>query len=260
MHAGLSNVRPCAGLSTSSLYNRRALPRFAVTVVVLALIAGAAVAFAATERLKLELSPVTGPRFDRRFSPVCECNTAKADLSVRFRRRETVDATIVDDRGKEVRVLATNEPVARGRHRFVWDGRDEVGGIAPDGVYRLRLRLDRSGRTILVPTTIRLDTTAPEVILVRVRPDAFSSSGGSAKRYAKVVYRSNEKGEPEILVDGQGAVVGKIRAKGRASINWKGTVDGKLVKPGTYDVGIRVTDLAGNVSEPTRTAAVDVKP
>lgn len=235
------------------------MPRIAVTVVVLVLIAGAAVAFAATEKLKLEQSPITGPQFDRRFSPVCDCRKSEADLSVRFRRAETVDAAIVDAGGHEVRTLATNEQVAKGRHEFVWDGRDESGEIAPDGVYRLRLTLADGDRTILIPTTIRLDTTAPTVILVHVRPHAFSRTAGG-KRYAKLVYRSSEKGQPQIVVDGRRAVAGKVRAKGRASINWRGTVGVRPVEPGTYELGVRVRDLAGNLSAPTRTVAVQVQP
>ena len=231
-----------------------------VSVIVLVLIAGAAVAFTATERLKLEKSPITAPRFDRRFSPVCNCRTDTANLRLRFRQKARVDASIVDARGTDVRTLATNERIAKGNHTFVWDGRDDAGQIVPDGPYRLRLHLDGSGRTIVVPTTIRVDTKPPKVTLLAVKPEAFSPGEGTPKPYAKLTYRSNEKGQPEILVGTEAALRGRVRGKGRASINWKGTIDGAVVEPGTYDVGIRVRDLAGNLSDPTRLVPVTVKP
>jgi hypothetical protein len=236
------------------------LSRFVVSAIVLVLIGGAAVAFTATERLKLEKSPITAPRFDRRFSPVCDCTTDTANLRLRFRENARVDVTIVDTRGKDVRTLATNERIAKGNHNFVWDGRDDAGQVVSDGVYRLRLHLDGSGRRIVVPTTIRVDTAPPNVTLLAVRPEAFSPEGGTAKPYAKLTYRSSEKGQPEILVGSEAALRGRVRGKGRASINWKGTVDGMVVEPGTYDVGIRVRDLAGNLSDPTRLVPVEVKP
>jgi hypothetical protein len=234
------------------------LSRIAVALVVLVLVAGTAAAFTVSEKLKLERSPVTAPRFARQFSPVCDCATDVARLMLRFRRAETVDAVVVDAQGEPIRVLAERERVGKGDHTFTWDGRGVGGEIVPDGTYRLRLRLRNGGRTILVPTTIRVDTKAPKVVLVRVRPKAFSPGGGGRKGHVKVVYRSSERGRPELLVDGHPAVTGRIRGKGSASLNWGGKVGGETVEVGSYELSVRVSDLAGNVSRPDPGGARDL--
>ena len=115
------------------------MPRIAVTVVVLVLVAGTAAAFALAERLKLERSPVVPTSFTREFSPVCDCDTATATLNLRFRRPETVTARIVTPSGDVVQTLAERERVDPGSTAYVWDGRDAAGTIVPDGRYLLRL-------------------------------------------------------------------------------------------------------------------------
>ena len=192
--------------------------RYAPVIVTLALVAASAAAFTVTERLKLERSPITAPRFDRQFSPVCDCPTAVARLRLLFRKAETVDATVVDSQGNAVRTLASGEAVPAGRHTFLWDGRDDDGELVPDGVYRLRLRLERVGRTIAVPTTIRVDTTPPRVVLLAVRPSAFVPGSSGRRSYVKVVFRSSERGQQELIVDGEVALTSPVRARGRSSL------------------------------------------
>ena len=235
------------------------MPRIAVTLIVLLLIAGTAVAFTVTEKLKLEHSPLTAPRFTRQFSPVCNCETDKARLEIRFRHAERVDAAVVDSGGSAVRTLARNERVRKGDHTFVWNGRDDAGAVVPDGVYRLRLGLGGDGRTIVVPTSIRVDTIPPTVALIRARPRVISPRAGGTPRQTKVVFRSSERGRPELLVDSERAVLGRNRGRGKASLNWNGSVGGEVVPAGTYGVVVRVRDLAGNISQPTRSARVKVR-
>ena len=234
--------------------------RYAPVIVTLALVAASAAAFTVTERLKLERSPITAPRFDRQFSPVCDCPTAVARLRLLFREAETVDATVVDSQGNAVRTLASGEAVPAGRHTFLWDGRDDDGELVPDGVYRLRLRLEREGRTIAVPTTIRVDTTPPRVVLLAVRPSAFVPGSSGRRSYVKVVFRSSERGQQELIVDGEVASTSPVRARGRSSLNWRGTLDGQQVEPGSYELAVRVRDRAGNESRPAGPASVTVEP
>jgi hypothetical protein len=235
------------------------LSRTAVTLLVLVLLGGTAAAFAFTEKVKLERSPVTAPKFDREFSPVCDCDTNIARLDLRFRRQETIDATMVDAHGQSVRTLASNERVSKGAHTLVWDGRDDAGAIVPDGVYRLRIRLENERRTILVPTTIRVDTKAPVASLIRVRPEAFSPDGDDRGDQVKVLYRSNEEGRPELLVDGASALVARNRARGQASVNWNGKLGGEVADVGNYLLSIVVRDPAGNESEPTSALPVRLR-
>jgi len=230
-----------------------------VTLIVLALIAGTAAAFTVAERLKLERSPIGGPKFDRVFSPVCECETDRARLRLRFRRAETVDAAVVDRRGEAVRTLVEDEEVRKGEHTFLWDGRDDAGEVVPDGRYRLRLHLERERRTILVPTLVEVDTTPPEVVFARVVPPAFSPDGDGRVDHVKVVYRSSEKGRPELLVNGETAILGRARAQGKATLDWRGRIDGETVRRGPYELAIRVRDVAGNLSEATAAKTVLVR-
>ncbi len=228
-------------------------------MLVLVLLGGTAAAFAFTEKVKLERSPVTAPAFDREFSPVCDCETNAANLHLRFRRAETIDATMVNARGQSVRILAADERVPKGERTLVWDGRDDEGAIVPDGVYRLRLRLENERRTILVPTSVRVDTEAPVASLIRVRPEAFSPDGDERADQVKVIYRSNEEGRPELLVDGVSTFVARNRARGQASVNWNGKLDGELVGTGSYALSIVVRDPAGNESAPTESLPVRVR-
>lgn len=235
------------------------MSRLAVTIVVLVLVAGTAAAFAVAERLKLERSPITAPRFDRLFSPVCDCETATARLRLRFRRAETVDAVIVDVKGGAVRTLARGERIGTGDHVFAWDGRDDAGAVAPDGRYRLRLRLVGERRTILIPTTVELDATSPEVVLARLVPAVFSPDGDGRRDRTKAIFRSSERGRAELLVDGETVVRGPSRPAGKAGLRWGGRIAGETVRAGIYRVSVRVRDAAGNLSEPAPSLPLEVR-
>ena len=80
----------------------RRLPQL---LVVLGLLGATAAAFAVTERLKLEKSPITGTRVDKVFSPVCECARDIAVISFRLRRRSIITVDMLDSSGNPVRTL-----------------------------------------------------------------------------------------------------------------------------------------------------------
>jgi hypothetical protein len=234
------------------------LSRFAVTAVVLALVAATSAAFAVTERLKLERSPITAPAFTRDVSPVCDCPTAEARLELRFRRPEVVTATIVDLQDRPVRVIAVREEIAAGTHAFVWDGRDESGDVVEDGRYRLRLRFERERRSILVPTVIRVDTRAPRLRGVTVSRETISPDGDGRGDKLVIRYRTDERASAELVVDGRVVVRTRLRERGtRHKLEWRGTfrdeTTGELVPAprGTYEVSLVVRDVAGNESAET---------
>jgi hypothetical protein len=224
--------------------------------VVLTLVAGTAAAFAVAERLKLQRAPVTPTTFTREFSPVCQCETAEATLRLRFRRPETVTATIVSSSGDVVRTLAERERVEPGSHAYSWDGRDAGGAIVPDGRYLLRLQFVEERRSILIPTTVRVDTRAPRLRAVRFRPEVISPDGDGRRDRLRVVYRTTERHTAELLVDGQ-REVGQTRvraARRQYGLQWLGNVSsesggesGKVpAAKGEHTITLVVTDLAGN--------------
>jgi hypothetical protein len=231
----------------------------AAIVIVLALLAGTAAAFAVTEVLKLERSPVTAPRFTKHFSPVCGCEKEVAQLSLRLRKADTVDAAIVDPGGNTVRTLLENERYRRGPVTLEWDGRDDGGARVPDGRYRLRMRLEGQHRTIILPNPVFVDTQAPRVRLLGIGPQVFSPDDDGRRDRVHISYSASEPARGTLIIDGAAARTGKLRGDGLASMRWDGTVLGRAVGPGLYALALRVEDRAGNVSEPTDAVPVRLR-
>jgi hypothetical protein len=196
----------------------------------LALLAGTTTAFALTEALKLDRTPIGRPKFDVTFSPVCDCRRERARLPVRFRSQQTVDAVIVDGDGNPIRSLEIGTRHSRGRFVYVWDGRDEDGVVVPDGSYRLRLSFDSDGRTIELPNEIRVDTEPPSVQVQRVLQDPLT-----------VVARSNERARL-LLLDGRIDARGSYEDSGPIRVVTGSDLLGAL--------SVMAEDAAGNRSQP----------
>jgi FlgD Ig-like domain len=227
-------------------------------LIVLALLGASAAAFAVTERLKLERSPITGTRVDRVFSPVCECARDIAQISFILRRPGSVTLDLLDSDGDRVRRLVRDREEPRGRLSYTWDGRNDSDRIVEDGVYRPRVLLEEHGRTIVLPNPIRVDTKAPRIRLTRVTPRVFSPDGDGRKDRLAARYEIDELARPMMLVDGLRRVLGKFRStEGR--LVWFGLVDGRPVPPGMYEIRLRAFDRAGNRSSSRRVVPVLVR-
>jgi hypothetical protein len=223
-------------------------------VLLLALLAGTTTAFALTEALKLEKSPVSRPRFKAVFSPTCACPQETARLAVRLRDADTIDAVIVDDDGNPVRTLASRERHTPGRTVFRWDGRDDRGGIVPDGTYRLRLHFAEADRTILIPDTVRVDTRPPTIQLVSLEPRRLERGGEGAT----IVVRLAERARPLLLANGELILRAPVGDPGRVQLTWDGTVEGHPLSRGRYALTLEAEDRAGNVSAPTEVVIVRI--
>jgi hypothetical protein len=234
------------------------LARWPQLLIVLALLAATAAAFAVTERLKLERSPVTGTRVDRVFSPVCECARDVAVVSFVLRRRETVTLDILDRQGRSVRTIVRNRREPAGRVSYTWDGRDNLERVVPEGVYRPRVQLERNGRTIVLPNPIRVDTTAPRITLVRVFPRVFSPDSDGQRDRVTASYRIDERARAVMLVDTRQRVQSKFR-RVEGKLVWFGRINGRVVRPGIYEIRLRAVDRAGNRSVRTRAVPVRVR-
>ena len=232
------------------------MARWPQLLIVLVLLGATAAAFAVTERLKLERSPVTGTKVDRVFSPVCECSRDVAVISFVLRRRETVTVDVLESGGRSIRTLVRMQREPAGRVSYTWDGRDNLDRIVPEGVYRPRVQLERNGRTIVLPNPIRVDTTAPRVSLVSVFPRVFSPDGDGRRDRVTATYRTDERAGVVMLVDGRQRVQSKFR-RVEGKLVWFGRIDGRTVRPGAYEIRLRAVDRAGNRS--TRTRAVPVR-
>jgi hypothetical protein len=222
------------------------------------LLGATAAAFAVSERLKLERSPITGTQVDRVFSPVCECARDVAVISFVLRRRETVTLDILDKSRRSIRTIVRDQREPAGRASFTWDGRDNLERVVPEGVYRPRVQLERNGRTIVLPNPIRVDTTAPVITLVRVFPRVFSPDSDGQRERVTATYRIDERARAIMLVDGRQRVQSKFRQL-EGQLVWFGRVDGRTVRPGIYEIRLRAVDRAGNRSIRTRAVPVRVR-
>ena len=234
------------------------MARWPQLLIVFVLLGATAAAFAVTERLKLERSPITGTKVDRIFSPVCECARDVAVISFVLRRGETVTVDLLDTAGRSVRTLVRNRREPAGRVSYTWDGRDNSDRIVPEARYRPRVQLERHGRTIALPNSIRVDTRAPRIRLVRVFPRVFSPDGDGSRDRITSTYEINERARAMMLIDGLRRVLAKFPIR-EGKLVWFGRIDGRPVRPGVYEVRLRAVDRAGNRSARTRAVPVRVR-
>lgn len=234
------------------------MARLPQTLLVLVLLGATAAAFVVTERLKLERSPITGTRVDKVFSPVCECVRDVAVVSFVLRRAGVVTVDVLDSDGRSVQTLVENRSEPAGRVSYTWDGRDELGRVVREGVYRPRVRLRQHGRTIVMPNPMRVDTTAPRVSIRRVFPRIFSPDGDGRRERVTVTYVIDEPARAMMLVDDRRRVLARgLDQEGR--LVWFGRIDGRSVRSGPYELRLRASDRAGNRSSRTRAVTVRVR-
>jgi hypothetical protein len=225
------------------------LKKFAPTLIVAGLLAATATAFAVTERLKLEDSPVLGTRIPALFSP----KKSEAKIGFRLRREENIRLDIVDDQGTIVRHGLGSGVFGQAFHQFAWDGRNDAGQTVPDGVYNVQLQLKDEDRTIEFPSTIRVDSTPPS-IEVEIGHRLFSPDGDHRADQVNVHYTFNEPAYAILFVDGR-KVATSYRKKPVGTIQWYA----RGRRPGDYRLALAAQDLAGNTAGSTRAFTVRLR-
>lgn len=229
------------------------MARVLSTVVVLALLAATAAAFAITEGAKLTKSPIAGTKVSPVFSPAGVDNKL-ADVSFRLRTRERLTVWIQDSHGRRIATLLTSRTAPAGRvFRLGWDGFSPRGVIEPDGVYKPVVKLERSHRTIVLPSPIRLDTVPPVVTVKHPQYPIISPDGDGHADDFRFQYRLSEPAQAILSVRGRRVLLTRSQ-KTTGTIDWNGTVrnsQGQLVRarPGRYLLTISARDRAGNVSK-----------
>jgi FlgD Ig-like domain len=226
------------------------VPRWGLILLAVALLLGSAAAFTRTERLKLRPGPIGKPDYLRYFSPTCDCSTSKARFSFLLRAPDTLDVYVLDADGKQVATLARGLDRRAGRVELTWDGRDSSGAVAPEGLYRLRIHLHHARRSILLPTTTRLDTTPPHIRLLPLTRTTLSPGLGGDAGTLNVQFRSSERGRATLLVDGKPAAPAKAVRVRLSTLQWDGTVHGRPLAKGPHELTLVVVDRAGNRSQP----------
>ncbi len=232
--------------------------RWIPAALALALLAGSALAFAYTERLKVEPSPIAGTRVDKVFGPLCACPTRTAAISFRLRKPSRVTVDVLDSRNRVVRTIVRDDRRPVGRVTYRWNGRDNAGRLLPEGAYRPRVRLFEHGRTIVLPNPMRIDVTRPVIRLVSVRPTVFSPNGDRRNDRITARYEMNERAAPVLLADGRRRVVGLFKRR-VGKLEWNGDGVGPSLRQGVIEISMRAIDLAGNRSRQTRRVPVVVR-
>lgn len=233
-----------------------------------ALVGATVAAFFITQHLKVSTPLVTGIRGPTAavFNPLhgVGCGDPPVDhrrTAISFfllHRSDDVDVYVVDQSGTIVRTLAAGVHMQGGtnpkRKLFVWNGREDTGRTAPDGVYYIRVALIHQGRTVTLsnsagPIPVKVKTRPPAPVVKSVTPHLVPN--GSSMR-VRIVYGGNQ---------GRGGTVqiyrtdlpGKPRPvksfltpwKGNSAI-WDGRINQQPAPAGTYLVGLDVTDAACN--------------
>jgi hypothetical protein len=213
-------------------------------LLVLGLLGGTAAAFAITEGLKLEKSPIGRTHVDKLISPVCDCQKDAAE--------------VITPDGEPVATIA-NHYFRRGpvdHPPLSWNGRDFAGAVVPDGLYKLRIHLRH--QTITLPNTIEVDTTPPAITIKRVAPRVFSPDHDGRREYVTISFGVSSTARALLYVGPRQVGRGRL-ARTAGSINWYGGVHGETYPPGVYQLSLRAEDRAGNISPPTSDVRVAIR-
>jgi hypothetical protein len=233
------------------------VPRLLATVLVLALLAATAVAFAVTEGLKLERTPIFGTQVDKEFSPACGCEKQEASIDFKLRKRERLTVWVEHD-GDRVATIVPGKTYPVGPVELAFDGFTDSGRLLPDGTYIPVVHLGRSHRTIRLPNPIRLDSTPPVVTVRHPQHAVISPDRDGRKDRFRVEYKLNERAHGILYVDGRRVQFTRGQ-KEEGELEWNGRFDGRSVRPRNYLLSIAAQDTAENVSKPIPFAVVQVR-
>lgn len=225
---------------------RRPGSEWARAAVVLVLLAGTAIAFATTERLKLEKTPFDVFPITKAFSPLHR----SAEIRLRLHHPHSLTVQIVNSSDHAVATLARDRPFGAGVAVFHWTGRR-----VRDGVYEPRITLD-DGRVYNLPNPIRVDTVPPRVALVSYRPRTIRKRH---KPVVHIVYRVSELAHAILFVDGRRWPLFGYAKATHAHVDWQAKENGRRLPRGRYRLQLAAIDLAGNVGPRTGTFIVRIR-
>ncbi len=224
-------------------------------VVVLALLGCTAAAFAVTEGLKLEHSPVSNTHVGKKIAPDSLANKT-VPIGFQLRKPDRVTVELVNGNGEVVRTLARSRPEPGGALQFIWNGRGDNGEVVPDGVYRPRVHLADAHKTIVLPNPITMDATPPFIRLVSVTPRVISPDGDSVRDHVRIQYQTNELARAQLYVDGEPRTL-VYRFLRAGKIDWP--QGPQRLRPGRHLLRLRALDRATNLGPASRALPVFVR-
>jgi hypothetical protein len=231
------------------------------------LVAATVAAFFFVQHLKVTTPFFSGsPRVDPAYinpveGGVCRDQSRKLvsfrETRVSFflvKRADHVNMYIVNREGEDVRTIATDRYMPRfspahpdrARRLFVWNGREDNGSLAPDGVYYFQVALINQGRALDVggPITVQTTPAHPDVtdvtpqVITGGQPVAIHFRGNEGFRSEVLIYRTDLPGAPRLVYK----FATKYHPDGL--VTWDGEIYGSPAPAGTYLIGLRTTDKA----------------
>ena len=210
-------------------------------------------AFFVAQRLK-NAPPVLGQIGVRGvFSPNGDGRFDVTRLTFRVKETDDVSVSVLNADGDEVRELLGGRHVTKGTLvRLKWDGRTDDGTRAPDGRYRYRITLQHEGRSVLLASSVRLDTTPPRPRVTSIGPSHAFGPELMPNGADAIVHLDTPGHKPVVRLfktaPGPTRLVREDKLSDGAKVwSWDGkTPSGRPVSPGTYVVSIETRDVAGN--------------
>ncbi|MFY9487774.1 MAG: N,N-dimethylformamidase beta subunit family domain-containing protein [Solirubrobacterales bacterium] len=234
-------------------------------------------AFFVAQRLKRTDPLVYAVQVKKYVSPNGDELRDRARLRFRTKERDVVTVELIDRAQRVVRTLAEDRHLGAGVHRFLWNGRARSGDPVPDGAYRVRISMSRSGRTFIPDKFFVVDTAAPRLSASVIGEHTVSAltdmpasvrlrfSGVAATRRAEfLVYEVRGRRT------GLRPVATFLSTRGKAEGEWDLSIGafrkreepcfGDIVErgrkrpapPGSYVIVARSCDAAGNIGLSSR--------
>jgi FlgD Ig-like domain len=220
------------------------LQRLLTTATIAGLLIATAAAFAITERLKLTKSAVYGTRVSHGLSPTCGCARGRAGISFKLRKHDNLTVSVLNAHQDEVAILA-DQSFPKGLVQLKWNGRDDLGRRAPDGIYLVRIHLSGAHQTITLPNRIALDTTAPQIVTVSRNRDEFSPDGDRQADFVRLAYQLTKPARVVLYLDGK-QVLKSFHHPQTGSVSWYGKANGSTLPAGAYTLEMGAVDPLGN--------------
>jgi hypothetical protein len=120
----------------------------AITLLMLAVVVAAGIAFLLTQHEKLEKPAARLVEAPQLVAPGCHCAYDRAKATISLRQAATINVRMVtaDEAERVVDTLATGLAAPPGKVDFTWDGHTTSGKPAPVGQYKVRVELDEQDR------------------------------------------------------------------------------------------------------------------
>ena len=185
------------------------------------------------------------------FSPNGDSSKDTTVLTYELGLLATVHVTVLDGAGNEVRDLVASEAQAAGTICVTWDGADESGAAAGDGVYTMAVTATNDLGTVQAAKAVTIDTVKPVLSALTIDPatlalPALTTVGFSADEAGWLTVSVVDANNSKVKSYSQAVTIGSN------SFTWDGvSTDGVTALPGVYTFKLFLKDNAGNATSPS---------